>query len=108
MDDTDIKLCLYLMSNSRTPYHELAARLGLSINAVHKRIRAMIDAGIIRGFNARVSLVSLRATIVWIFGRCDATNQGEAHLRLKNNDSTYWVAYSGGSYIYVGGYLLSI
>ncbi len=38
MDRTDISLSLFLMSNSRTPYHELAARLGLSINAVHKRI----------------------------------------------------------------------
>lgn len=105
MDNTDIKLCLFLMSNSRTPYHELAGRLGLSINAVHRRIRTMVEAGIIRTFTPRASLVSLKAITVWVFGRSGSDIPGEAHLHLKNNDSTYWVANSGGGYIYVGGYL---
>ena len=108
MDSTDIKLCLFLLSNSRTPYHELAGRLGLSINAVHKRIRGMVDAGIIRTFTARVSLVSLRATTVWVFGRSVADHPGEVHLGLRNSASTYWVGNSGGGYIYVGGYLRDI
>jgi DNA-binding Lrp family transcriptional regulator len=93
------------MSNSRTPYHELASRLGLSINAVHKRIKAMTDAGMIRAFTARPSLVYLNAIPVWVFGRSEAAHPGEVHLRLANNDSTYWVANSGGGYVYVGGYL---
>jgi DNA-binding Lrp family transcriptional regulator len=108
MDSTDIKLCLFLLSNSRTPYHELAGRLGLSINAVHKRIRGMVEVGIIRTFTARVSLVSLRATTVWVFGRSVADHPSEAHLRLRKNDSIYWVANSGGGYVYVGGYLRDI
>jgi DNA-binding Lrp family transcriptional regulator len=105
VDRTDIDLCLFLMSNSRTPYHELASNLGLSINAVHKRIRAMIDAGIIRTFTARESLVSLKTISVWVFGRSEATHPSEIHMRMKNNESTYWVANSGGGYTYVGGYL---
>lgn len=64
MDKTDISLCLFLMSNSRTPYHELAVRLGLSINAVHKRIGTLMDSGIIRAFTARPSLLSLGALSV--------------------------------------------
>jgi len=96
------------MSNSRTPYHELAAKLGLSINAVHKRIKAMMDSGVIRAFTARASLSSLGAVSVWIFGRSEASRIGELHLTLKNNDSTYWVAHSGGGFVYVGGYLRSI
>jgi len=105
MDKTDVSLCLSLMTNSRTPYHELAAKLGLSINAVHKRIRAMVDSGIIRAFTARPSLLSLGAISVWVFGRSEAPHPSEVHLRLKTNDSTYWVANSGGGYVYVGGYL---
>jgi DNA-binding Lrp family transcriptional regulator len=96
------------MSNSRTPYHELAGKLGLSINAVHKRIRAMIEAGIIRAFTAQVSLLSLGAITVWVFGRSAADHPDQAHLRLKDNDSTYWIANSGGGYLYVGGYLRSL
>ena len=105
MDTTDIKLCMFLLSNSRTPYHELATRFGLSINAIHKRIRALVEMGVIRAFTARVSLSSLKVTTVWVFGRSRAEQPNEVHLRLRNNDSTYWVANSGGNYIYVGGYL---
>jgi DNA-binding Lrp family transcriptional regulator len=105
MDSIDVRLCMFLMTNSRTPYHELAGMFGLSINAVHKRIKALIEMGIIRGFTARVSLSSLKVTTVWVYGRSSAEHPGEAHLGLKNNDSTYWVANSGGGYIYVGGYL---
>jgi len=108
MDATDIKLCMLLLSNSRTPYHELASRLGLSINAVHKRIKAMIDMGIIRTFTARVSLSSLHTNTVWVFGRSAADLPSDVHKRLRNNDSTYWVANSGGGYLYVGGYLKDI
>ncbi len=108
MDDTDIMLSLLLMSNSRTPYSELANRLGLSINAVHRRIGAMSESGIIRAFTARPSLVHLRAIPVWVFGRSEAAHPEEVYQRLGDNDSTYWVANSGGGYIYAGGYLKSI
>jgi len=105
VDKTDVTLCLFLMSNSRVPYHELASRLGLSINAIHKRMKALTDSGIIRTFTARPSLAYLKAISVWVFGRSEAAHPAEVHVRLKNNDSTYWVANSGGGYIYVGGYL---
>ena len=108
MDRTDIALCLFLMSNSRTPYHELAARLGLSINAVHKRIGAMANLGIIRAFTAHPSLQFLGTVTVWIHGRSEAARPGDLRLRLKADDRTYWVANSGGGYVYVGGYLRDI
>jgi DNA-binding Lrp family transcriptional regulator len=108
MDRTDVSLCLMLMANSRTPYHELAAKLGLSINAVHKRIGAMTKVGLIRAFTAHPSLAYLGAVTTWIYGRSDAARPVDAHLRLKNDDRTYWVANSGGGYIYVGGYLRDV
>jgi len=108
MDRTDISLCLSLMTNSRTPYHELAAKLGLSINAVHKRIAAMTKKGIVRTFTAHQSLVSLGAVSVWVYGRSEAEHPGDLHKILSANDHTYWVANSGGGFVYVGGYLRDI
>ena len=108
MDRTDVALSLFLMSNSRTPYQELASRLGLSINAVHKRIRALVDTGIIRAFTAKVSLLSLGAVTVWVYGSSEADHPGELHKRFKENDSTYWVGNSGGGYVYVGGHLRNL
>ena len=108
MDRTDVSLCLFLLANSRTPYHELAAKLGLSINAVHKRIGAMVSQGIIKTFTAHPSLLSVGAVSVWVYGRSEAAHPGDAHVRLKADNRTYWVANSGGGYLYVGGYLRSI
>jgi DNA-binding Lrp family transcriptional regulator len=108
MDRTDISLCLALMADSRTPYHELASKFDLSINAVHKRIAAMTKMGIIRTFTAHQSLVSLGAVSVWVYGRSEADYPGDLHKTLGTNDHTYWVANSGGGFIYVGGYLRDI
>ena len=105
MDRTDVSLCLYLMSDSRTPYHELASKFGLSINAVHKRIAAMMEMGIIRTFTAHPSLVSLGAVPVWIYGRSEAGHPGDLYKALGADNHTYWVANSGGGFVYVGGYL---
>ena len=68
MDQIDLILSLLLLANSRTPYSELADILGLSVNAVHKRIRSMLADGIIRVFTAKVSLSALGAFPVLIYG----------------------------------------
>lgn len=108
MDQADITLCRLLQTDSRAPYHELSNKLGLSINAVHKRIRGLVELGIIRSFRARPSLYALGALNVWVFGKSESAHPDEVHLRLKKNDSTYWVANSGGGFVYVGGYLRDI
>jgi len=108
VDRTDLALCTALLANSRTPYQDLADALGLSVNAVHKRIRALVEEGVIKVFTARVGGLAVSAVNVWIFGRSDADPLEEVHLRLQKNDMVYWVAYSGGGFVYVGAYLQDI
>jgi Lrp/AsnC family transcriptional regulator for asnA, asnC and gidA len=105
MDETDIAISLMLLTNSRTPYRVLAGRLKLSVNAVHKRIQAMIEAGIIRGFTARPNLFIAGALNVYIFGFARAEPLRELPSKLSKNDSVYWVAQAGSGYIYVGAYV---
>jgi DNA-binding Lrp family transcriptional regulator len=45
---------------------------------------------------------------VWVYGRSEAARPSDVHLRLKIDNRTYWVANSGGGYVYVGGYLRGI
>jgi DNA-binding Lrp family transcriptional regulator len=108
MDKTDVVLSQMLLMNSRTPYRELGLKLGLSVNAVHKRIQAMQQAGIIRSFTARVSLYSLKATTIFIFGQSAVPVTEEIARRLGKQGSIYWVTLAGGNFIYVGAYLKSI
>lgn len=39
MDESDLKIVLLLMINSRLSYRELADHLDLSLNAVYKRVQ---------------------------------------------------------------------
>ena len=105
MDKRDILLSQLLQTNSRLSYNELASKLGISINAVHKRIKEMMDAGIICGFRARLSVLAVGALTVWVFGRSKAPSSSNLQVKLHENDSTYWVAFGSGDFVYVGAYL---
>ena len=54
-----MSLIMLLSANSRLSYAELAEKLNLSVNAVHKRIQLLIETGVIRMFTAKVGLQSL-------------------------------------------------
>ncbi len=108
MDQTDLILSLLLLANSRTPYSGLAGTLGLSVNAVHKRIQSMVEDGIFRAFTAKVSLSVLGAFPVLIYGRSEADSTYAIEDALGTQELVYWVAQAGGNYVYVGAYLRDI
>lgn len=105
MDRTDLNLSRLLLANSRAPYRELADKLGLSVPAVHTRIQAMQQAGVIKTFTARLSLAYLAAPTVTVFGPSQALDPAEVSERLGREGHSYWVAIAGGNFLYVGGYL---
>jgi Lrp/AsnC family transcriptional regulator for asnA, asnC and gidA len=108
MDKTDMALIWVLMNNSRTPYSDLAEKLGMSVNAVHKRIQALKDSRIIVNFTAKISLFALRAVTIIVFGMSETQFAEERVRKLQENDHTYWVALSGGNYLYIGAYLRNL
>lgn len=48
IDETDRKLLNLLQSDAKTPYADLAKRLGISTSGAHKRIARLLSAGIIK------------------------------------------------------------
>lgn len=54
LDDTDFALIGHLQKNARLSNKQLAARIGLSQSACHKRMRGLEDSGILRGFHVEV------------------------------------------------------
>ena len=68
MDATDIRLSQMLMKNSRVPYRELASKLGISLQAVHRRIQVLKEMGVIRDFVTVPTREALNAIVVFIFG----------------------------------------
>jgi len=108
MDESDRKLMLYLAENPRVPYRELADKLGVSVQAVHRRIQLLMKMGVLRGFSAGVSIRHLGAIPVMVFGRSNTTSLEDTMRKLSKNELTSSVLVAGGNYLYVVGLLKSI
>ena len=54
LDSVDRRLLDLLQSDAKLPYAKLAKRLGISSSGAHKRIKKLMDAGIIKKFVAVV------------------------------------------------------
>ena len=108
MDKTDMSLIMLLSANSRLSYAELAEKLNLSVNAIHKRIQLLIETGVIRKFTAKVSLLSATAIVVFISGTSQLGSFQELPTKLKAYNSIYWLAEGGGKFLYIGAYLRTL
>lgn len=55
MEDTDAEIVRMLTRDGRMSYTDLAKHTGLSVSAVHSRVRRLEERGVIRGYHADVS-----------------------------------------------------
>jgi Lrp/AsnC family leucine-responsive transcriptional regulator len=108
MDKVDIVLIQLLLANSRLSYSELAEKLGLSVNAVHKRIQLLVEAGVIRKFTAKVNLLTTNAIVVFVSGISQMGSLHDLPDKMKTQGSIYWLAIGGGNYLYIGAYIRSL
>ena len=58
-DDTDRAILRELERNGRISNAELAGRVGVSESTCHKRVRSLVDDGIITGFHAEIDHAAL-------------------------------------------------
>ncbi|APX18010.1 AsnC family transcriptional regulator (plasmid) [Phaeobacter inhibens] len=54
MDEVDLKILKELQRDARLTHQDLSERVGLSPSPVARRIRALEDAGVIKGYTANV------------------------------------------------------
>jgi DNA-binding Lrp family transcriptional regulator len=104
MDKTDMSLILLLLQNSRLSYAELADKLSLSVNAIHKRIQQLIEADVIHKFTAKVSILASQAIPIYVFGTSQLTSFKDLPHKLRSQGSIYWLAIGSGKFLYIGAY----
>jgi len=108
MDDTDRELLKLIIASPRIHLQDLADKLGLSKQAVYRRIGEMKRVGVIQHMTAGISYPYLSAVPVVVFGRV-RTSPGENTLKgLGVNERTRRVVFAGGNYVYVVGELRDI
>lgn len=54
LEDLDARIAAALAADGRCSYTDLAERVGLSVSAVHQRVRRLEQRGVIRGYAARI------------------------------------------------------
>jgi Lrp/AsnC family transcriptional regulator for asnA, asnC and gidA len=105
MDEIDIRIIQELLGNSRATYRELAHRLGLSVNAVHKRVQHMMESGIIQQFTLHLTSRAVPQVWVRVCGPSATKLMDETVERLGKNPHTSMVAVSSNNTLHVVGVL---
>jgi len=108
MDETDYFLLKRLIENSRVTYRELADMIGISVSAVHKRIRTLEEEGFINTFIARPSYIALKYLVVTIFGSSNEKSMDVVIKELGQHESTFYIGIAGGKFLYISAYLRDI
>jgi DNA-binding Lrp family transcriptional regulator len=108
MDDIDLTIILLLMNNSRLTYREISDHLGLSVNAVYKRVQTLIEIGTIEKFTARLKPYAINAIYTFFFGQSNAQNMDKAVSELGTHENTWQIILSSRNYIYIGAMLEDI
>jgi Lrp/AsnC family transcriptional regulator, leucine-responsive regulatory protein len=97
VEETDLAIVAALTADGRMSYTDLAEKVGLSVSAVHQRVRRLEQRGVLRGYTARVSYEALDLPLsAFVAIRpLDASQPDDAPDRLAHLpeiDSCYSVA----------------
>jgi Lrp/AsnC family transcriptional regulator, leucine-responsive regulatory protein len=86
VEPTDQAIVAALLSDGRLSYTDLAEKVGLSVSAVHQRVRRLEQRGVIQGYAARVSheAVGLPLTAFVAIRPLDSSQPDDAPERLAH------------------------
>ena len=80
LDATDRSIIRLLRLNARRPNSEIAAEVGLSPSACHRRIRMLEDAGVIRGYTIVTAPIEHEGRAVDVLVQVTLDRQTEDYL----------------------------
>ncbi len=108
MDEIDLILLKKLMEDSRLTYRELAEMTDMSVSAIHKRIKKLVDDEIINAFIARPSMIALKYLLVVIFGISKVKSLDAVCKEIGQNENVHGIATASGKFLFIAGYLKDI
>jgi len=109
MDEIDFTLSLVLMGNSRISYKELAETFNLSVNSIHKRVKSLVKAGIIKKFKTQLSIFFFSDVVnVIMFGTPKTSNIKNLIKKLGKNEFIYNITRASGNIFYIHAYIRNL
>ncbi len=102
MDDIDFTISLLLMANSRTSYSKFAEMFNMSVNSIHKRVKSMVELGVIKNFNARLGPINFsNYTNMLIFGVSKTKDPKSTIEKIGAHDCIYNVTQASSNLFYI-------
>lgn len=89
LDKVDRQILFDLQKNGRLSNVELAKNAGISAPPCLRRVRALEDAGVIRGYNAEIDSEAVGYTVT-VFAFVGLTSQAEVDLKKFENMILSW------------------
>ena len=105
MDEIDVAISMMLMNNSRISYSELADIFKISINSIHKRVKNLVEMGIIRKFTTYLNVNLIN---VIMCGVSKAENFEKINDKLGKNGFIYWVCQASGKFLLIGAFIRNL
>jgi Lrp/AsnC family leucine-responsive transcriptional regulator len=94
VEEIDRAIVAALIEDGRLSYTDLAEKVGLSVSAVHQRVRRLEQRGVIQGYGARVDPQSLGLPLTAFIAirPLDPAAPDDAPEHLREIESCYSVA----------------
>jgi len=100
IDERDMLIIDILQENARTPYTEIAARLGVGESAIRKRVKALEGAGVIEGYTIVVNPAKLGYNSISLVGLdVEPTHFLDVAIRMTEFPEVKFVATSTGDHM---------
>ncbi|MFQ6080961.1 MAG: winged helix-turn-helix transcriptional regulator [Candidatus Bathyarchaeia archaeon] len=93
MDETDREIIKILKRNGRATYIDIGKKVGLSEGAVRKRVKALVDSGVIKRFTIKVGLVegAEAITLLSVNPSFPTSDISEVLQKIPNVETVYEV-----------------
>jgi len=109
MDEIDFMISMHLMVDSRAPYRELADCFNMSVNSIHKRVKSMVDLGVIQNFNTRLSFINFPNIVNVIAFGISKTKDPKATIEnLGTHECIYNVTQASSNLFYIHSYIQNL
>ncbi|KKM71917.1 hypothetical protein LCGC14_1425770 [marine sediment metagenome] len=106
MDEIDFGLCMSLVVNYRVPYRELAETFKMRVNSIHKRIKSLVDLGVLQNFNTKLSFLNFPNMVnIIMFGNSKLENKDELLDKLGRHECIFNVTRASGNLYYIHAFL---
>jgi len=108
MDSTDLLILSKLSQNPLLAYRELATSLGISVQAVHRRIQVLSKKKVLGKYHANIPLGYLRAVSVHFVGRSSGGSMDDVLKGLARSTSVRTALIASANVLFIHAELRSI